>query len=103
MAQNTLSGNRGEGNKYRTRYGLQTADEAAYNLLDRSWARLRFLEEMFSGVNVDGEGFTLKNCSNLGLAAILEDIAIDVHAAHAFHSGSDNEPGKTDEAPEVKP
>ena len=72
MARNSLSANDGNGKQYRTRYGVMTANAAAYDLLDRSWARLRFLEEMFSGVNMDGEGFTLSGYSHLGLAAIRE-------------------------------
>ena len=82
--------------KYLTRYGSTTAPEEAYDLLDRSWSRLRFLEEVFAVAHQDGEGFTLKGYSSCGLAAILEDIAIDVYAAHAFYTDSDRTPGKVD-------
>ncbi len=107
MATERITTNDKNGNAntaYITRYGRQTAGEAAYTLLDRSWARLRFLEEVFTAVNRTGggEGFTLDGYSPMGLAAILEDIAIDVYAAHSYHYGGNDEPGKIDDAPEVR-
>ena len=86
---------------YRTRYGTTTGPKAANNLLDRSWARLRFLEEVFAVAHHDGDGFTLEGYSSCGLAAILEDIAIDVYAANAYYIGDDSEPGKIDDVPTV--
>lgn len=88
--------------KYYTRYGIMTAPEAAEGLLDRSWSRLRFLEEVFAVVHHDGDGFTLEGYSSCGLAAILEDLAIAVYAAHAFYMGDDDMPGKTGDVVEVK-
>ena len=88
--------------KYHTRYGTTTAPQAAYDLLDRSWSRLRFLEEVFAVAHHDGDGFILEGYSSCGLAAILEDIPIDVYAAQAYYTGDDPEPGKVDNAPEVK-
>lgn len=102
MTENRLSSNRVEGKKYGTRYGVMTAEEAAYCLLDRSWMRVRFLEEVFKNISRNSENFTLSEFPSMGLAAILEDIAIDLYAGHSYHYGGDPEPGKTDEAPEVK-
>lgn len=79
---------------YRTRYGEKTADEAAQDLLDRAWAKIRFLEEVFTAVNEDGDDFNMRGYANRGLAAILEDIAHDLYAVYAYHDGDDPEPGK---------
>lgn len=108
MAQNTLSGNRGEGKKYRTRYGLQTADDAAFDMLERVCHRLDFLRTTFEECGRPGTGFTLPDYSACGLASILEDIAYDVGQARYYYYGllRDErwcpEPGKTDDASEVR-
>lgn len=81
-------------NKYHTRYGLMTAPQAANDLLERSWSRLRFLEEVFAVVHHDGDGFEMGGYSSCGLSAILKDIAHDVYTAQAYHEGGDPEPGK---------
>lgn len=75
----TASGEGKSHPRYRTRYGLKTAPEAAYDLLDRAWSRLRFLEEVLTVAHHDGDGFEMRGYSSMGLAAILEDIAIDVY------------------------
>lgn len=107
MDSQDLSAQAAEGNtpepKYYTRYGCMSACETADNLLDRAWSRLRFLEEVFAIVHHDGDGFIMKGYSSCGLAAILEDIAIDVESARTYYLGEDDTPGKLQDAPEVKP
>lgn len=79
---------------YQTRYGIKTADEAAQLLLDRSWSKLRFLEDVLRDINPDGDGVALEGYSNLGLACILEDIAHDVSTVYSYHSDDEDTPGR---------
>lgn len=88
--------------RYWTRYGIMTADKVADDLLDRSWSRLRFLEGVLSVVHHDGDGFTMTDYSSLGLAAILEDIAIDVAEARSYYQGDDDMPGRTGDVVEPR-
>ena len=93
---------------YRTRYGLMTADKAAQDLLDRARFRLSFLEGILSESHNGGEGLTLPGYDVCGLAGILEDIAHDVSEARLYYFGVSvgekwcPEPGKIDNAPEVR-
>lgn len=80
---------------YHTRYGLMTAEQAAELLLDRSWERLRFLEEIFAVVDQYGDGVTLSGYAPRGLGAILQDISIDVATARDYYTGDDSTPGCT--------
>ena len=79
---------------YITRYGELTADKATGVLLERSWARLCFLENVLDVAHQCGEGFTMKGYASQGLAAILEDVAADIFDVHCYHIGHDTEPGK---------
>ena len=88
--------------KYRTRYGIMTASQVGLDLLNRSAERLGFLQEVFDIVHHDGDGFTMPGYMTQGLAAILEDIKHDVWEAHNYYYGDVREPGKTDDAPEVR-
>lgn len=106
MATQNLSTRATESNsperKYHTRYGTMTAPDAARALVDRSWSRLRILEDLFEVAHHDGDGFTMTGYSSQGLAAILEDISHDMHAAFAYYLGEDPTPGKDYEMPEVR-
>ncbi|MDL2272811.1 hypothetical protein LJC23_07270 [Desulfovibrio sp. OttesenSCG-928-I05] len=88
--------------QYRTRYGITTAPDAAYDLLDRSWERLHFLKNVLEAVGQTDGNIAMESSASSGLSAILEDIAIDVQVAHFYYTGTDDMPGKTGEAPEVK-
>ena len=85
--------------EYSTRYGITTADKAAYELLDRAWARLCFLENVLDVAHQGGEGLTMKGYSSQGLAHILEDMAVDVFDALQYYAGNDDAPGKIGDAP----
>ena len=86
--------------KYLTRYGFKTAKESVEDLLDRSWIRIRFLQDVFNVAQRDGEGITMSGYSSCGLAAFLQDIAYDVGEIESYFIGSEKEPGKIDDAPE---
>jgi hypothetical protein len=110
VATQNLSAQATEGNTptYRTRYGMMTADKAAQELLDRAQFRLSFLEGILSTCHNGGDGFTLPGYDACGLASILEDVAHDVSEARLYYFGLSigerwcPEPGKTDDAPEVR-
>jgi len=85
-----------EEHEYYTRFGKQTAKESATNMLKRSWERLEFLKDVFSGYD-EGDGIMLKGYAPVGLAAILDDIASDIYAAQCYVDGSEPEPGKIDD------
>ena len=110
MATQNLSVQAAESNTptYQTRYGVTTAPKAAQDLLDRAQSRLSFLEEVLSTAHNGGDGFTLPGYDVCGLAAILEDIAYDVNEARMYYFGVsvgerwNPEPGKIDDAPEVR-
>ena len=85
---------------YYTRYGHMTAEEAAAMMLDRSLSRLRLLEEAFAAAHQDGKGCTLKGYSCRGVAAMMEDIALDVSEAQGYYNGDDDHPGKVWNGPE---
>lgn len=99
----------GRAHAYRTRYGIMTADEAAQDLLERACFRLNFLSAIFDECGRPGTDFTLPGYSACGLASILEDIAYDVSQARYYYYGVsigetwNPEPGKTGDAPEVRP
>ncbi|MDL2316804.1 hypothetical protein LJC59_06980 [Desulfovibrio sp. OttesenSCG-928-A18] len=94
--------------KYRTRYGIIGADEAAFDLLERACFRLDFLKSTLHERGERGGGVTLPGYSACGLAGILEDIAHDVGQARYYYYGLirdevwNPEPGKTDDIPEVE-
>lgn len=79
---------------YRTRNGLMTAQQAAYDMLDSAAFRLRFLEEILEAAGMEGDGVNLPEYTSHGLARILSDIAYDVSAAKLFYSGDSDDPGK---------
>jgi len=78
---------------YPTRYGMRTAKEAANELFEKSHARLQFLENVFAAIQFD-DCLHLKGCANHGLAAVLEDISVDIDTFHAYLIGEDPAPGK---------
>ena len=78
--------------KYFTRYGIQSANEAALDLLDRARFRTAFLSTMFKAC-ID-RGITIPDYETGGLAYILDDISHDVGTAYDYYFGDNNEPGK---------
>ena len=87
--------------RYGTRYGIRKAPDAARELVERSWSRLRILEDLFEVAHHDGDGFIMTGYSSQGIAAILGDISHDMYAAFSYYLGEDPTPGKEYDAPEV--
>ena len=98
----TASNGNGSERKYHTRYGIKTAPDAARELVERSWSRLRVLEDLFNVAHHDGDGFTMTGYSSQGLAAIFEDISHDMRDAFTYYLGENPTPGKDPEMPEVR-
>ena len=86
--------------KYRTKYGMQTEQEAAYSMLESANFRLRFLETMLETYGDDG--LELPEYAPEGLARILGVIAHDVAEARFFYCGDADQPGRIDRPLEVR-
>ena len=85
--------------KYDTRFDADmTAEEAAYELLDRATNRLDFLCHAFSNLHDSGGGFTMPGYMTKGLSCILEGIMKDVWEVQTYVYGDNDTPGRNYES-----